>query len=80
MALPTVAFETPVSREYLGELGTYAGTPGDAGCLADAIERLVAHGDRRRALGQKLRERVARHFSLDQLGDQLTGVYQSLRI
>ncbi len=29
MGLPTVAFDTPVSREYLGDLGIYA-TPGDS--------------------------------------------------
>ena len=36
MGLPTVSFDTPVSREYLGELGLYA-TPGDPASLADAL-------------------------------------------
>jgi glycosyltransferase involved in cell wall biosynthesis len=78
MALPTVAFETPVSREYLGELGTYADATGDPRSLADAIERLIEHRELRTALGRKLRARVARHFSLDHLGEQLVDVYQGL--
>lgn len=36
MGLPTVAFETPVSREYLGDEGIYA-TPGDPVSLAQAL-------------------------------------------
>ena len=36
MGLPTVAFETPVSREYLGDEGIYA-TPGDTVSLAQAL-------------------------------------------
>ena len=38
MGLPTVAFETPVSREYLGDDGIYA-TPGDPQSLAEALLR-----------------------------------------
>jgi glycosyltransferase involved in cell wall biosynthesis len=36
MGLPTVAFEAPVSREYLGSEGIYAAR-GDAASLADAL-------------------------------------------
>jgi glycosyltransferase involved in cell wall biosynthesis len=36
MGLPTVAFETPVSREYLRDEGIYA-TPGDPTSLAEAL-------------------------------------------
>lgn len=36
MALPTVAFDTPVSREYLRDQGIYA-RRGDAGSLAQAL-------------------------------------------
>lgn len=41
MGLPTVAFETPVSREYLGDDGIYA-TPGDPQSLAEALLRGLA--------------------------------------
>jgi len=36
MGLPTIAFETPVSREYLGQEGIYA-ERGNPGALAEAI-------------------------------------------
>ena len=40
MGLPTVAYETPVSRELLGERGTYA-PPGDVAALAEALLSLL---------------------------------------
>ncbi|MGD8626711.1 MAG: glycosyltransferase family 4 protein [Anaerolineae bacterium] len=49
MGLPTIAFETPVSREYLGDEGIYA-TPGDARSLADALyTALQGEGNGRRS-------------------------------
>jgi len=44
MGLPTAAFETPVSREYLGQEGFYA-ERGDAGSLAEAILRAMDDPD-----------------------------------
>jgi glycosyltransferase involved in cell wall biosynthesis len=41
MGLPTVAFDTPVSREYLGDEGIYA-TPGDPDSLAQALLRALS--------------------------------------
>jgi glycosyltransferase involved in cell wall biosynthesis len=41
MGLPVVAFDTPVSREYLGEHGIYA-TPGDPVSLAQALLRGIS--------------------------------------
>ena len=35
MAMPVVAFDTPVSREYMGEHGVYA-PPGDVAAFAEA--------------------------------------------
>lgn len=77
MALPTVAFDTPVSREYLGALGTYAEPIGDPVALTDAISRLLADPQRRQELGQKLRARAARHFSWDRAGRHLLAIYRT---
>jgi len=77
MALPTVAFDTPVSREYLGMLGVYAKRFGDAVALADAILSLLDAPQWRIELGQKLRERVARHFSWDRAGRHLLAIYRT---
>jgi len=76
MALPVVAFDTAVSREYLGTLGTYAGSEGDPSRLADAIVELAASPERRRELGTRLRERARRHFSWKRSGRQLVNLYR----
>jgi len=78
MALPTVAFDTPVSREYLGALGVYAGRTGDPAVLADAIASLLNDPQRRTELGQKLRARAARHFSWDRAGRHLLTIYRTV--
>jgi len=77
MELPTVAFDTPVSREYLGTLGTYAAPAGEPAALAAAMESLLAAPIHRRDLGRKLRERARRHFSWDQSGRYLLKIYRA---
>ncbi len=78
MELPTVAFDTPVSREYLGSLGVYATPPGNPTALADGIQTLVENPELRRALGRELRQRAARHFSWERAGRRLVGIYRGL--
>jgi len=72
--LPTVAFDTPVNREILGDLGLYARL-GDASSLAATI--LAATGDEAllAELGKKLRERVVKYFSWDNTAKQLMHCY-----
>ncbi len=78
MGLPTVAFDTPVSREYLGALGTYASPTGDPVALADAIGDLLTAPIRCREIGQRLRERAGRHFSWDRTGRHLMKIYRTV--
>lgn len=78
MALPTVAFDTPVSREYLGKLGAYASPVGDPDALADAIADVLRSPNRYRGVGQRLRERAAQHFSWDRTGRHLTKIYRTV--
>jgi glycosyltransferase involved in cell wall biosynthesis len=78
MTLPTVVFDIPVTREYLGAQGVYAGETGDPGALADAITGLLDDPGRRAELGQKLRERAARHFSWERAGRQLLSIYDGV--
>ena len=49
MGIPTVAFDVPVSREYLGDLGIYA-QPGDTSSLALALETALDRKDASQAL------------------------------
>lgn len=76
VGLPTVTFDTPVSREILGELGVYAGTANPQ-ALAAALESLL-FGSEADALGRRLRERAERHYSWEILGRKLLEVYRQV--
>jgi glycosyltransferase involved in cell wall biosynthesis len=72
--LPTVAFDTPPSREILGDLGVYV-PRGDVEALADAIAGLLEDPDRAKNLGMQLRKRVAEQFSWENTVRQLLKSY-----
>jgi glycosyltransferase involved in cell wall biosynthesis len=74
MGLPTVAFDVPVSREYLGDLGTYA-RPGEVASLAEALETTLAQRERARTLGQELRNRAIERYSWTTAGERIMQVY-----
>ncbi len=73
-ALPTVAFDTPPSREILGDLGVYA-PAGDTPALAAAIAGLLEDPEAARDLGRKLRRRVVDCFSWESTARQLLAAY-----
>ena len=77
MGLPTVAFDTQVSREYLGAWGVYART-GDYICLAEAIGSILEDRGRAATLGKKLRERAVREYSWPVLLQNLGDIYSGL--
>jgi glycosyltransferase involved in cell wall biosynthesis len=74
MGLPTVTFDTPVSREYLGDDGVYA-LPGDAGSLADKLLDLLEDPGGARRFGDRLRERAVAEYDWDRAGEVLLDVY-----
>ena len=75
--LPTVAFDTPVNREILGDTGVYA-KYGDAADLAEKISGLFA--DRRRLihLGLITRKRAEEEHSWDSRGIRILELYRNL--
>ncbi|HEY6043041.1 MAG TPA: glycosyltransferase family 4 protein [Anaerolineae bacterium] len=77
MGLPVVAFEHPVAREYLGNLGVYVPL-GDANGLADALESTLNDRARASELGRALRARVIEKFSWDAMGREIEQVYMAL--
>lgn len=77
MALPTVAFDVPVSREYLNDSGIYA-RPGDATSLAESLEKLLADRELGRKLGQDLRRRAVERYSWTSAGAKIMDVYDDL--
>ncbi len=78
MALPTITFNVPVSREFLGDGGIYAADTTSQG-LAVALNRaLDLSADERARLGHYLRQRVIRYFSWQRAGEQIEAVYRAL--
>jgi glycosyltransferase involved in cell wall biosynthesis len=77
MALPTVAFDVPVSREFLGGLGVYAEL-GNPHALADALQSLLNNPGWARSLGQRSRRRAAESYSWDQAGRHILSIYDGL--
>jgi glycosyltransferase involved in cell wall biosynthesis len=76
MGLPTVVFDTPVSREYLGDLGLYA-TPGDPASLAEALlQGLADDGGRQR--GAELRRIAETSLSWDRAAERILQSYDAV--
>ncbi|MDQ7028720.1 MAG: glycosyltransferase family 4 protein [Ardenticatenia bacterium] len=74
-ALPTVTFDTPVSREYLGEWGVYARQP-TADALARALWELLDEPHEWPLLGRALRRRAVTRFSWHQAARIISEVYE----
>lgn len=74
IGLPIVAFDIPVMREYLGDLGVYAPL-GDAQALAAQLAALLDDPVRASELGSKLRERARGKFSWQAAGRAIEQAY-----
>ena len=78
LELPTVAFNLPVSREFLGDGGIYASEVSSQG-LALALNRaLDLSSDERLRLGRYLRHRIIQHYAWDRAIEQMEAVYLAL--
>jgi glycosyltransferase involved in cell wall biosynthesis len=75
MELPVVAFDTPVSREYLGDLGMCA-PPGSIDGLAENILALLRDPAEARRRGQQLRRRALERYTWEQSGRQIADIYK----
>ena len=76
-ALPVVAFDTPVSREYLGEWGLCA-APGSVEGLARNILTLLDDPHEARRRGEQLRRRVLERYTWAQGGERIVKVYREV--
>ena len=74
VGLPTLAFDTPVSHEYLGDAGRYAPLM-TADSFAATLNDLLEEWHEWPALGYALRERVCANFSWERAGKQLSQIY-----
>jgi glycosyltransferase involved in cell wall biosynthesis len=74
--LPVVAFDNPVSREYLGDDGVYA-PGGDVSALAAGIEKLLSDPSGAQDLGQRLRARAIERFAWEASARKIEQAYEA---
>ncbi len=74
MAMPVVAFDTPVSREYLGELGVYA-ERGNSRDLAAKLLIVLDDPERYRSVGRRLRKQAVNALSWSSATAHIEAVY-----
>jgi len=81
VGLPTVAFDTPVARQYLGAEGYYA-DKGDVGGLAAQLLAVLFPSDGQAAevaaRGARLRARASQTFDWQAAGEQIMDIYHEL--
>jgi len=77
MGLPTVAFDTQVSHEYLGPRGMYAAV-GDSEDLARCLYALLENREHRLALGAALRARAQELYSWDSSARTILDIYAAM--
>ena len=75
MALPTVAFDTPVNREYLDKWGIYVEW-GNHVAFAEALISLLEDEERALELGRQLRKRAIECYSWEGAGEEIVRVYE----
>jgi glycosyltransferase involved in cell wall biosynthesis len=80
VALPTVAFDTPVAREYLGADGHLA-LRGDVQSLADKLTLALFPATTDKwslEMGKRLRQRVIQLFAWEQAGQMIVNTYREV--
>jgi len=77
IAQPVVAFDTPVHREYLADIGVYAPV-GDDDALTDAIKQLAYEPERRSNLGHQFRLRAETQYNWQRAGREIESIYWQL--
>jgi glycosyltransferase involved in cell wall biosynthesis len=75
--LPVVAFDNPVNREILGELGVYA-PQGDGTAFVQRIGQILDDPPRRAELGRRGREHAVERLSWRRAADDLIELYRTV--
>jgi glycosyltransferase involved in cell wall biosynthesis len=75
--LPIVAFDRPVNREYLGELGIYA-APGDPTSLAEALGNALNNLHELKSVGEALRMKAVENYRWEKAGEMLLQIYRKV--
>lgn len=78
--LPTIAFDTVVNRNILGELGAYVSDSSDAPALAEAMIKLLQSENLRQQLSERGRRHAVQHYSWDNVAKRIEDAYESSHI
>jgi glycosyltransferase involved in cell wall biosynthesis len=76
-ALPTIAYDTQVAREYLGPAGRFA-ERGSVDSLLEHLLDLLDHPAAAQAAGERLRRRAIEQFEWQRAGLQIVDAYHHL--
>lgn len=76
MGLPTVAFDTVVNRDILGDLGIYVSQLDDVTGLAEKIAKLLKNDVWRKELGERVRQKAVKDYSWDNVAKRLVRAYE----
>ncbi|MBX2997405.1 MAG: glycosyltransferase family 4 protein [Caldilineaceae bacterium] len=74
LGLPTVTFDTPVAREYLGSWGIYA-ERGNPKSLATKLIDLINDQETQKQIGHQLRQRTIRQYDWNQAAIKIVDTY-----
>ena len=77
--LPTVAFDTPINREYMREFGFYA-RPGNSESLAEQLLHALNDASARERIASGLRARAESLFAWDEAAHRIVAVYDAVRM
>ncbi|HLF25645.1 MAG TPA: glycosyltransferase family 4 protein [Anaerolineae bacterium] len=77
--LPTIAFNTPINREYLHDYGFYA-RPGDAAALAEQLLYALNTPSARACAAAGLRARAQAMFAWEDAARRIVAVYDAVRL
>lgn len=73
--LPTVAFDTIVNRDILGDLGVYTNPEADHHGLANAINQLLKDQNKQNYLAKKVRAKAVTKYSWDDVAKRIASAY-----
>lgn len=77
LAMPIVAYDTPVHREYLAETGCYV-SPHDIEGLAHALEHMLTEPQMRQKFGRAVYERVREVYTWSRAAQKIDNLYEIL--
>jgi glycosyltransferase involved in cell wall biosynthesis len=77
LGLPTVTFDTPVAREYLGSWGIYA-ERGNSKSLAMKLRDLIDDPQAQKQIGYQLRQRAAKQYDWNQAAHKIVNTYREV--